>query len=221
MTHYKIETMVIIGICGFQGAGKDTFANYLVTHYQFIRYSFADVLKNILHELFGWDRTLLEGDTQESRLFREQPDHWWSNSLSIPDLTPRKMMQIIGTDLFRNHFHDSIWIKIIQKKIQQQLQRNSTINIVVTDCRFPNEIQMIKQFPNSFFICVLKEIPSWFSQYEQGEDCDKETAHLHECEKAWIRVHKDFILYNDAPTKELFEQKINLFYNQYFLKIEK
>ena len=39
--------MVIIGICGFQSAGKDTFSNYLVNNYGFKKFSFAESTKDV------------------------------------------------------------------------------------------------------------------------------------------------------------------------------
>lgn len=47
--------MALIAICGFQGVGKDTFANYLVSKYEFKKFSFASVTKDILANMFGWD----------------------------------------------------------------------------------------------------------------------------------------------------------------------
>lgn len=108
---------MIIGICGFQGAGKDTMANILIEKYGFIKFSYASMLKDVISILFGWSRELLEGDTSESRIWRETVDIWWSTKLDIPQLTPRMIMQKIGTDLFRKHFNENIWIYIVEKKI--------------------------------------------------------------------------------------------------------
>ena len=65
---------LIIGICGFQGSGKDTVADYLVNTHDFRRISFAGTLKDAVSAIFGWDRELLEGRTRESREWREQID---------------------------------------------------------------------------------------------------------------------------------------------------
>ena len=46
---------MIIGICGFKGSGKDTVADYLVKHKDFIKISFASVLKDIITILFNWE----------------------------------------------------------------------------------------------------------------------------------------------------------------------
>ena len=71
---------MIIGICGFIGAGKDTAADYLVNFHSFRRDSFAATLKDSVAAVFGWNRELLEGRTKEAREWREQVDPRWAKS---------------------------------------------------------------------------------------------------------------------------------------------
>ena len=129
---------MIIGICGFIGSGKDTIADYLVNLHHFRRESFANSLKDAVAHVFGWDRTLLEGRTKHSREWREKRDDWWSERLGI-EITPRFILQQWGTEVCRKAFHDDIWIASLENKL-----RTSTDNIVISDCRFPNEIKSIK-----------------------------------------------------------------------------
>ena len=89
--------MSIVAICGFIGSGKNTAADYLVSDCKFVRASFASSLKDAVSSVFGWDRELLEGITEESRLWRENVDIWWSERLNIPNLTPRWVLQHWGT----------------------------------------------------------------------------------------------------------------------------
>lgn len=201
--------MVILGICGFQGAGKDTFANYLVSNHNFIKFSFAGATKDVLNVVFGWDRALLEGDTVESRKFRETEDIWWSEKLGIPNLTSRKTLQLIGTDLFRKHFNPEIWSSVVEKKILTQLKNNPDSNIVVSDCRFPNEIQMLRNL-GSHIISIQRNIPDWFMQYKFGINCE-EALKLHESEISWIREKFDHVIDNNYETSKLFEQGISDF----------
>ena len=49
--------------------------------------------------MFGWPRDKLEGLTKEDREWREQVDYWWSETLNMPQLTPRYVMQYFATDL--------------------------------------------------------------------------------------------------------------------------
>lgn len=206
--------MVIIGICGFQGVGKDTFANYLVSNYNFKKFSFAATTKDILSDMFGWDRKLLEGDTIESRTFRENPDPWWSAKLSIDNLTPRKVLQLIGTDLFRKHFNNDIWVHIVEKKIIQTLQTNPSDRIIVSDCRFPNEIAMLKNL-GAKIIHIQRNLPVWFDKYKDGEDC-VEASKLHLSETDWIREDFDYTIANTSNDPEEFKLQIVQFVGEKF-----
>ena len=129
---------MIIGVTGFIGSGKDTIADYLVTHHGFKRVSFAASLKDAVAAVFGWDRELLEGTTKSSREWREEKDEWWSNRLGM-NITPRWVLQYWGTDVLRNHFHNDIWVASVENKLRQAKD-----NIVITDCRFENEVNAIK-----------------------------------------------------------------------------
>lgn len=211
--------MVLLCVCGFQGSGKDTLSNYLVSNYDFVKFSFACGTKDILSTLFGWNRALLEGDTQESRKFRETVDSWWSEKLGIPELTPRKTLQLIGTDLFRKQFNSDIWVSCVEKKIISQIQSNPNSNIVVSDCRFPNEIKMLKDLGFGL-IHVKRNLPSWFNEYKSGLDCG-EVNLLHVSETSWIRENFEYEINNNSDDveqlykllKEFMEQNFNLSIN--------
>ena len=130
---------MIIGICGFIGSGKDTAADYLVNFHEFKRESFAATLKDAVAAVFGWDREMLEGRTKESREWRETVDEWWTTRLGII-ITPRWVLQYWGTDVLRKNFHDDIWIASLENKL-----RTTKDNVVISDCRFPNEIRGLQE----------------------------------------------------------------------------
>ena len=152
---------MIIGICGLIGSGKDTVADYLVNVHEFRRESFAGTLKDAVSAVFGWDRTLLEGRTKASREWREQVDPWWASRLNIPHLTPRWVLQYWGTEVMRRGFHDDIWIASIENKI-----RNLKDNVVISDCRFPNEITAIREAGGVVIRTTRGLDPEWFHAAE-------------------------------------------------------
>jgi dephospho-CoA kinase len=204
--------MIIIGLCGFQGSGKDTIADILVNKHSFIKLSFASSTKDILSILFGWNRDMLEGITTESRKKREEVDEWWSKRLDIENFTPRMAMQKIGTDLFRTHFLDDIWTAIIEKKILNNLN-NLNKNIVISDCRFPNEINMIKKYGGKL-IHIERNLPIWFHQYKNGIDLE-EASKLHKSETAWIRSEFDLIITNEKSIEDLYLEIENILNNKF------
>lgn len=157
---------MIIGICGLISSGKDTIADYLTTSHGFKRVSFAASLKDAVSVVFGWDRELLEGTTKSSREWREQKDEWWSNRLGI-DVTPRWVLQYWGTDILRKHFHTDIWVASAENKLRQ-----STDNIVITDCRFLNEIEAVKNAGGTTVRVERGTRPEWYEyaiDYNRGE----------------------------------------------------
>ena len=78
---------MLIGLVGLIGSGKDTVADRLVQKHGFQRDSFAKSLKDAVASIFGWDREMLEGQTKESRQWREQPDKFWSEKFN-KEITP-------------------------------------------------------------------------------------------------------------------------------------
>ena len=94
--------MKVIGIAGLIGSGKDTVGDMLVNNHGFRRVSYASTLKDAVAVIFGWDREMLEGKTSSARAEREVKDEWWSRKLGMP-ITPRFVLQHIGTDVLRRH----------------------------------------------------------------------------------------------------------------------
>lgn len=196
---------MIIGICGFIGSGKDTVADYLVNFHEFRRESFASTLKDAVSSVFGWDRTMLEGRTKEAREWREQVDPWWAARLDMPTLTPRWVLQYWGTEVCRRGFHDDIWIASLENKL-----RTSKDNIVVSDCRFPNEIESIKKAGGVVVRVVRGPEPFWYDTAlwaNQGLPEFQEelkTLGIHASETAWVGTKFDCVISNNGSIEELY-----------------
>ena len=198
---------MIIGVCGFIGSGKDTVADYLTNFHGFRRESFANSLKDAVAHVFGWDRTMLEGRTKQAREWREQVDPWWAERLDIPTLTPRWILQYWGTEVCRKAFHDDIWIASLENKL-----RNSKDDIVISDCRFPNEIKSIKEAGGKI-VCVERGIrPHWYDialQANKGKSSAKTwltEQKIHASETAWVGTKFDHIFDNNGSINDLFTQ---------------
>lgn len=149
---------MIVGLMGNIGSGKDTVAEILIKHHGFTSLSFADALKDTASVIFGWSRELLEGKSSQSRQWREQVDHWWAEKLGIEHLTPRWVLQQLGTNVMRTHFHSEIWVATVERKI-----RDCTGPVVVTDIRFPNEAQAVIAQSGTVWHVHRGETPEWWN----------------------------------------------------------
>ena len=203
---------MIIGVCGFIVSGKDTIADYLTNFHGFRRESFANSLKDAVSAVFGWDRTMLEGRTKQAREWREQVDPWWAERLNMPDLTPRYILQYWGTEVCRNGFHDDMWIASLENKL-----RTSKDDIVISDCRFPNEIKSIKEAGGIVIRVKRGPEPEWYkdaADVNAGDKCMNwalatkrmELRKIHASETAWVGTKFDFVLENNSTIDDLYKQ---------------
>jgi hypothetical protein len=203
---------MIIGICGLIGSGKDTIADYLQNIHQFRRESFAHTLKDAVACVFGWDRELIEGRTRSSREWREQVDPWWSERLNMPTLTPRYVLQVWGTEVARRGFHDDIWIASLENKL-----RKTQDDVVISDCRFPNEIAAIRRAGGQVIRVHRGPEPTWYgvalaaNQQAQPNASSKILTELgvHASETAWIGTEFDAVIDNNADGMDHLYQQIN------------
>lgn len=197
---------MIIGICGNIGAGKNAIADFLVSEYNFTRLSFANSLKEAVSAIFGWSMDMLDGVTPEARIAREEVDQWWAKRLQIPNFTPRLALQMIGTNVMRDHFNTDIWVASLERKLS-----NTSQNVVITDCRFPNEIQAIKSVNGQLWKVTRGIQPAWVTLAELANFGDETAAtelskfNIHPSETAWIGSKFDVTIENDGTLNQLQE----------------
>ena len=194
---------MIIGICGLIGSGKGTVGDILVEQ-GYKKVSFADKLKDGVATIYGWNRAMLEGDTDESRTWREQPDEFWSNETKM-EVTPRLVLQLFGTDCLRNGFYDGVWVSLLKKHIL-----DNPGDYVIPDVRFRNEQNMIRELGGKVWQVKRGKDPEWFTR-AIFDNNNTETSNLmngfdiHESEYKWIDVNTRFdsILHNEGTIAEL------------------
>lgn len=113
--------MKIIGIAAKKRSGKDTIAEYLIDKHGFERYSFADPLKKGAQEMFGFTDDQMWGES------KEVVDERWG-------ITPRKMLQILGTELLQLDIHNHteegefpigrlVWVHKFKLWVEEQKQK--------------------------------------------------------------------------------------------------
>jgi hypothetical protein len=187
---------VIIGVVGFIGSGKGTVGDILEREHGYKKFAFADALKDAVAGIFLWPRGLLEGDTNASRAFRERVDVWWSHKLGY-EVTPRLILQKFGTEACRHGIADNIWIAALEKRI------HGYEDVVITDCRFPNEIDFIRSAGG-----ILIRV-------KRGDDpSPEEISKMHISETAWNNYDPDFVIHNEG-TKDDLKENVKIILTQH------
>lgn len=203
---------MIIGIAGFKGSGKGAISDILVKE-GFKKVSFADKVKDACSTIFEWDRVLLEGETKESRKWREEVDEWWSERLGIKDFCPRLALQWLGTEAGRKVFGEEIWAAALEKKILE-----NPGNYVIPDTRFPNEIHLVHSLRGVNIRVRRGPEPDWYNDALEWNQLKKlnpknhailpgKLKNIHESERAWIGEKFTYTIENNGTLEEL-EKKV-------------
>jgi len=150
MSSYDNLGIKVIGISGFKQTGKSTLAKAIVDecHTRNLiceRYAFAKPLKEICHILFGGTEDNWYGD------FKTQKLEFWEDKLPIT-ATPRRILQYIGTDLFRDCMGDDFWTIVAQKYIYDMYEASPFDVLVIDDVRFDNEATFLYRSYDSLII---------------------------------------------------------------------
>ena len=202
---------------------------YFSYHFAFIKiYSFADVLKrqvciNVLglseEQCYGTDqeknsltkfkwenfpdniRYLEEERIEEVRVIGETNDYENLFVLRKGFMTAREVMQVVGTDIFRNYFDQEIWVDATLRNIFQD-KKNIAL---ISDIRFPSEIDAIMKNGGSIIrltrnVCEQDNHPSEialdnynFTSLERSYIIDNKDIGIEEQNKIAIDYFKKII----------------------------
>lgn len=135
--------MRLIGFTGKAGSGKDTAADYLCQQRGFFKYSFAKPLKDMLAVI----------GVTDNRETKELPH-------PVFGVSPRRMMQTLGTDWGRDMICADIWLRCATQALRNtpMIELNKyTLNgsqcsdwgaakgMAIADVRFENEAAWLRQ----------------------------------------------------------------------------
>ena len=168
--------MKLIGITGKARSGKDSAARYLWTQYGFTRIALADPLKAAAQAMFGLsDRQAWDDELKEVEI------PFWG-------MTPRRMLQLLGTDASKPIFGNDIWVK--RWLITYDLL-NDTDDIVVPDVRVDIEADAIRS-RGGIIIEVRRDVAGLPGAAG---------AHVSE---GGLSAPADFVIHNNGTLEELY-----------------
>lgn len=170
---------VLIGFCGLARTGKDTAVQFMQTYYGGVRVAFADPLKEGLKVMLG----LTDEDLNFDEL-KDAPHDTYG-------ISPRKMMQTLGTEWGRVCVAGDVWLRVAGRRIQREMDDGR--NVYVSDVRFPNEAEFIRSMGGKIFHILrpgAKTVASHISEVP-------------------MKVHDgDVVVVNDGSISDLFESLI-------------
>jgi len=176
--------LMILGLNGLKGSGKDTVAAYLIKEYGFERRAFADPVKKSLAGLFGVPYHKIDVYKNDPGIWVELTNGGNERLMNLP-LTFREFIQRFATEAHRDVFGQDFWLDYTMPKNAFYSGRK----IVVTDVRFSNEAKRVHDCGGSV---IRIDRP----------DVDVGDTHISEAPLDPKLV--DFILHNDRGLDELY-----------------
>ena len=165
----------VVGIIGKLNSGKDTLADEFAAKW-FLKRSFADPLKSIIHEMFDIPCDVLWGPSEKRTG------------------EVRQMLQEIGTD-FGRKFRPNVWVDKMAQFIKMTNKKDYA-GIVIPDIRFTNEAKLVYDL-KGVLIQIIRP---------GDADHATETMHQHASETGVASIPKEWITHtvqNDGSLNDL------------------
>jgi hypothetical protein len=216
-----MKTMKIYGLCGEKQSGKNQFAKfakeiiveekkYLLDVEQTIHeVALADPLKTFCMDYIGMSHEACYGsDDDKNRPFSTWGQLFNNNILKLFNKTAedavsgREVLQIVGTEIFRQTFRDSFWSDLMINKTIPRY-RNSVCQVLfITDVRFFNEIE------------ALKTVGAKIIRIHRHIERKQQIQHVSEQQMAQMNDDMfDYVIYNDGNLQE-FNDEVFIFLHE-------
>jgi hypothetical protein len=186
---------------------------------EWIRYGYADGFKHI-HEDGVKTTVMINKQCDKERYELELKTNW--QTAYKTHLTYRELLQIVGTDLFRNKFHEDTWINalFVDYKAWGQYEYSEMYlkehpnskgtelmfpNWVITDLRFPNEAKAIKD-RDGIIIRINRPIVKDDGRWSKYKHVMLQTKHNHSSETSLDDYNFDYTIDNNTTIEELVEK---------------
>lgn len=157
---------MLIGILGHMGEGKTAAAKHLQRYHDYKILSFSTALKKAASMLF---RVPMESFTNP--MLKATPLLEWG-------LTPRSILQILGTECMRDHFGNDFWVKALLHEIVANGAIPPTDDIVIDDVRFPEEIKMVRDLGGKLIRIIRPNNPYLTITTHRSEHVDRNGGYI-------------------------------------------
>jgi hypothetical protein len=168
---------------GAKQSGKGTCADYLRAELlsralEPVQIDFADPLRAVVQTAFG-----VPLPTMLDPAMKEQPLDVW------PFLSPRELLQTVGTDLFRYLWPD-VWVRAWERAVLKALSASLRAVVITADCRFHNEGEAARAIdPGAVVVRVERD--------------EVAGADRHASEMEWSSIHASHVMPNNGSLSDL------------------
>lgn len=178
----------LVGLVGRKRSGKDSVALIMIEQ-KWLRAAFADTVRQVALAI---DPVVMLGPSLDTvrtfdRLAMVVARDGWDNA-KVNHADIRRFLQRLGTEGVREILGQDLWVDhTMDEEVIPNL--NAGDNVVITDVRFPNEIDAVRAAGGEIWRIDRPGL---------GPDTD-----THASEMAWRRVQPDVIITNDGDLAEL------------------
>ena len=207
--------MQVVVFVGYKSSGKSTCAKILTSMDakvatpdapvgatdggvgRYREFAFAAGVKDVAHAVFpDTDREDWEGATPASREWREREYRY--------GMTPRKILQLIGTEMFRDMISPDVWVNRTIDEVRSHLTMTYASGYpggaVIADCRFLNEMRLVRATFGSNATFIFVHRPS----------ISRTDDHKSEAEIEMCRASCDCEIVNDGSVDDLRRELIRI-----------
>lgn len=203
--------MSVIGISGRMGSGKNTVGDIIeklcLTNNgpKFEQKSFARKLKQIASLLTG----IPVEDFEDQEFKKSYLGSEWGTVQQVPlnSIPPfadiqfnalmsvRELLQKLGTEAIRDGLHPNAWVNSLMCEYKRpKMSEYNPSNWIITDVRFPNELEAIEDV-KGLTLKVVRPVKK-----------SKTTARLHPSETSLDKAEFNYTIINDGSIEDLIEK---------------
>lgn len=194
---------MILGLTGKPGAGKDLVAKFLVDRGDWVRVAFADKIREMSLSIDPCVCSVVEWPdvpgfspiSRMNRLSEVVVAMGWGKAKAVPEV--RRFLQNLGVTM--RAVDEDFWVDLVDQTIVAAVSEWDK-NVVVTDVRFPNEVNYLRSVAGEWAYGV-HTYTHLVRVIRPGQP--QLPGHDHAAEHALDHEKEDYRLMNDGDTDNL------------------